>query len=181
MGGDGWILLASTFRLREKSRSSGRPCFLLFPPRVSGGNLLLPAFRRGVACAPALSAGSPLEYRPMPVEGSTVSYFGGFGARVWLRAWSPLHFAPTRVSRVTHRRQPRRCRTGQGSACGGGRGRISGLLRRSPAARSGPAGTRGHRSCAPGFVFAGQPRPGGLKRRPYPCAFHSGGAPDGVG
>src|ERR1035441_2530128 len=71
--------------------------------RASGGNRLLPAFRRVADCAPVLSAGSPLGYRPMPVEGSRVSTFRGFDVRVWLRAWSPLHFAPTRVSRVTHR------------------------------------------------------------------------------
>src|ERR1039458_4259206 len=70
---------------------------------ASGGNRLLPAFRRVVACAPAPSADSPLEYRPVLVQGSRVSTFHGFDARVWLRAWSPPHFAPTRVSRVTHR------------------------------------------------------------------------------
>ena len=56
----------------------------------------------------------------MQVAGSAVSTFRVFGVRVWLRARSPLHLVPTRVARVTHRRQPRRCRTGKATLADAG-------------------------------------------------------------
>src|SRR5271166_2544724 len=62
--------------------------------RVSGGNRLLPAFRGAAASAPALSAGSPLEYHPGPVEGSRVSTFRGFDARLWFKGLESPAFCP---------------------------------------------------------------------------------------